>query len=88
LIPPKGLECSLLAAAENAGIHPTEVQDLKDAVEGDASDAKTPPGHPGSRVGKFLSKASLGGLKIIGTEGVKEVAAILGESVRAYYGIS
>lgn len=88
MIPPKGLECSLLAAAENAGIHPTEVQDLKDAVERDASDVKTPPGHPGSRVGEFLSKASLGGLKIIGTEGVKEVAAILGESVRAYYGIS
>lgn len=78
---------SLLKAVAAAGLSPGDVKELKQAVEGDAADEETPDGKPGSRVATFLGKVSLGGLKAAGQAGVQEGAKILGELVRAYYGM-
>lgn len=78
---------SLIVAMQQLGVAPTDITELKDAIQGDEADAETPKGKPGGRVKKFMGKVALGGLAAAGKDGIKEGAAMLGELVRHFYGI-
>ncbi|OBB95923.1 hypothetical protein A5782_05615 [Mycobacterium sp. 852002-40037_SCH5390672] len=77
----------LVRAVADAGLEPNEIAELEDAIKGYEADRETPPGQPGSRVRQFLGKAALGSLKMVGEEAVREGGKLVGDLVRAYYGI-
>jgi hypothetical protein len=85
-IKPKDLP-SLLAAVAALGFAPEDVAELGEAIRADEADENTPAGKPGSRVGRFLGKAALGTIKSAGQAGIQEGIKLLGEMVRAYYGV-
>lgn len=85
---PTGDLDSLLKAVEAAGLESNDVAELEEAIRGDAADSAVDQGTPGSRVGRFMGKLALGGLKSAGKAGIQEGAKVIGELVRAYYGIS
>jgi hypothetical protein len=75
---------SLLAAATNVGLSPDDVAELKAAVEADEAEK---PGAPRSRVHEFLGKFTLEGAKTVGKIGIGAAGGVVGQLVRAYYGI-
>lgn len=79
----------LLDALAQLGCDPEDLDELGQAIRAD--DAEEPEAEeqrgPGPRVKTFMGKAALGGLKTAGQAGLQEGAKLLGECVRAYYGI-
>jgi hypothetical protein len=69
------------------GLAPSDVVELKEAIEGDEADEGEPEGRPGSRVARFLGNLTLGAVKIAGQEGVKEAGRAVSDMVLAYHGL-
>lgn len=78
----------LLAAVAGLGLSPDDVTELRQAVQGDEADQRTPTGKPGSRVAQFMGKLTLGTVKTAGKTGVQELSKAVGKMVMAYYGIT
>lgn len=77
----------LLAAARELGLPEDGLNELREALEGDAADDDEQGVRPGTRVTQFMGKLAMGGLAAAGEAGTKEGVNILGGLIRNYIGL-